>query len=93
MKCINDQQEMLKKDYEAGIEIDECPECYSVWLDKGELEQIQECFHRDYTEELKKIPNDVVNAMRLAREKGKPIRTCPKCKMEMNRKEYGYCSQ
>jgi len=80
-------QKKLRKLKFAGNEIDECPECYSVWLEKGELEQIQECFLRDYTEELKKIPNDVVNAMKLAREKAKPIRSCPACEMDMSRKK------
>lgn len=41
MKCPNDQSTLLITD-RSGIEIDYCPECRGVWLDRGELDKIIE---------------------------------------------------
>lgn len=41
MKCPNCQATLLIAD-KKGIEIDYCPECRGVWLDRGELEKITE---------------------------------------------------
>lgn len=41
MKCPNDQTTLLITD-RSGIEIDYCPECRGVWLDRGELDKIIE---------------------------------------------------
>ena len=39
MKCPNDQSTLVMSDRQ-GIEIDYCPECRGVWLDRGELDKI-----------------------------------------------------
>lgn len=41
MKCPNDQTTLLISERQ-GIEIDYCPECRGVWLDKGELDKLIE---------------------------------------------------
>jgi Zn-finger nucleic acid-binding protein len=41
MKCPNDG-ELLVIAERQGIEIDYCPKCRGVWLDKGELDKIIE---------------------------------------------------
>lgn len=41
MKCPN-CEEMLVMTERQGIEIDYCPKCRGVWLDKGELDKIIE---------------------------------------------------
>lgn len=41
MKCPNDQTTLQMSDRQ-GIEIDYCPECRGVWLDRGELDKIIE---------------------------------------------------
>ena len=41
MKCPIDQTE-LKIAERQGIEIDYCPQCRGVWLDRGELDKIIE---------------------------------------------------
>lgn len=41
MKCPTDNATLLMSD-KQGIEIDYCPECRGVWLDRGELEKIIE---------------------------------------------------
>ncbi|MFN8775361.1 MAG: zf-TFIIB domain-containing protein [Flavobacteriales bacterium] len=41
MKCPNCQVSLIMTD-RSGIEIDYCPECRGVWLDRGELDKIIE---------------------------------------------------
>jgi len=41
MNCPNDGTE-LKMGDRGGVEIDYCPECRGVWLDRGELDKIVE---------------------------------------------------
>ncbi len=39
MKCPNDGATLVMSE-RSGIEIDYCPECRGVWLDRGELDKI-----------------------------------------------------
>lgn len=39
MLCPNDQTELVISDRQ-GVEIDYCPKCRGVWLDRGELDKI-----------------------------------------------------
>ena len=41
MKCPNDQAELVMTERQ-GVEIDYCPQCRGVWLDRGELDKIIE---------------------------------------------------
>lgn len=41
MKCPNDGVELVMSDRQ-GVEIDYCPTCRGVWLDRGELDKIIE---------------------------------------------------
>ncbi|HEY9038595.1 MAG TPA: zf-TFIIB domain-containing protein [Roseovarius sp.] len=41
MKCPVDGAELVMTD-RAGVEIDYCPQCRGVWLDRGELDKIIE---------------------------------------------------
>lgn len=41
MKCPTDQATLVMSE-RNGIEIDYCPECRGVWLDRGELDKIIE---------------------------------------------------
>ncbi len=41
MKCPIDSADLLMSDRQ-GIEIDYCPTCRGVWLDRGELDKIIE---------------------------------------------------
>ena len=42
MKCPNDPTVDLMMTDRQGIEIDYCPSCRGVWLDRGELDKIIE---------------------------------------------------
>lgn len=39
MKCPNDTTTLIMSE-RSGVEIDYCPECRGVWLDRGELDKI-----------------------------------------------------
>ena len=39
MKCPNDQT-TLALTHREGVEIDYCPECRGIWLDRGELDKL-----------------------------------------------------
>jgi uncharacterized protein len=41
MKCPNDETTLVMTD-RSGIEIDYCPQCRGVWLDRGELDKLIE---------------------------------------------------
>lgn len=41
MKCPVDERELVMSERQ-GIEIDYCPDCRGVWLDRGELDKIIE---------------------------------------------------
>ena len=41
MKCPNCDATLLMTE-KRGVEIDYCPNCRGIWLDKGELEKIME---------------------------------------------------
>jgi len=41
MECPKCKTEMTKK-YVESVQIDKCPSCGGVWLDRGELDSIRE---------------------------------------------------
>jgi Zn-finger nucleic acid-binding protein len=47
MQCPNDQSTLTMTTRE-GIEIDYCPQCRGVWLDRGELDKIIERTEQSY---------------------------------------------
>ena len=93
MKCPVDSELLTTTRYEAEIEVDECPDCRGMWLDEGELERIQVTKEKDYSDELRQIPDGVVGAYELARQKIQDERSCPSCGSAMAKQEYGYCSR
>ncbi|MBP7125843.1 zf-TFIIB domain-containing protein [Myxococcota bacterium] len=94
MRCPHDQAELERVRYESDVQIDECPRCHGVWLDPGELRTIQETLERNYAEILRRPPPDgCLDAYRMARQARADRIACPVCGCEMNRREYGYCSQ
>ena len=93
MQCPVDSNTLQKNVYEGSVEVDRCNDCGGIWLDHKELETIQVARDNDLTEELSKIPDyfDAAYEMTLARSEG--AFSCPHCHNEMEKREYGYCSQ
>ncbi|MBS4062770.1 MAG: zf-TFIIB domain-containing protein [Bacteroidetes bacterium] len=53
MKCPNCNVNLVMTD-RSGIEIDYCPDCRGVWLDRGELDKIIE----RSSQNIKNVQND-----------------------------------
>ncbi len=93
MKCPIDGTELAPKRYEGDINIDACPLCGGAWLDRGELEAIEETRERDYSKELRRMPDLGYRAYLLAEQKSERMLQCPSCNNEMETREYARCSQ
>jgi Zn-finger nucleic acid-binding protein len=93
MQCPVDSEELQKAVYEDKIEVDQCPSCGGMWLDYGELESIQETRENDYSEELRKIPDYFDKSYKLALARTEGTYCCPRCAREMEKRQYGFCSQ
>ena len=91
MNCPIDKTPLMKTTYEGAVEIDYCTQCHGMWLDKGELEKIQEIQVNDYREELKLLPDYVGKSILLAKAKDRTLK-CPVCQQDLERREYGYSS-
>jgi Mlc titration factor MtfA (ptsG expression regulator)/Zn-finger nucleic acid-binding protein len=92
MRCPRDGATLKTQSYEADIQVDVCPSCRGMWLDKGKLEHIQETVERDYSKELAAIPKKSDPSAQ-ARQREGPNLTCPRCGRPMLRKEHPSCSQ
>lgn len=92
MQCPHDKAVLKSEKYEGDVVVDRCPSCLGLWLDKGELEKVQETLEHDYSEQLNHV-NSVASAYELARQKMHPVAACPKCQGSMHAEEYAYCSQ
>ena len=62
MDCPRDGATLEAKIYEANIEVDACPRCTGMFLDKGELEQIQATTEHDYKKALAEQPDSLDGA-------------------------------
>lgn len=93
MKCPLDKSDLVSLNYEESVMVDACPICNGVWLDRGELEKIEETFERDHSGELSRIPDYVGRAYEEARQKKRGELLCPVCQVRMEAAEYAYCSQ
>lgn len=50
MKCPNCDATLVMSE-RSGVEIDYCPECRGVWLDRGELDKIIERSAQPYSDQ------------------------------------------
>lgn len=58
MKCPTCKESKLVISERSGIEIDYCPDCRGVWLDRGELDKILERSRSDLEQQLEnRVPD------------------------------------
>jgi uncharacterized protein len=92
MNCPYDKTPFIKEIYESDIEIDKCPQCRGIWLDPGELEEIQKTQEIDYSDRLEKHVNkDAVKYNKERQLKSNTI-NCPGCEILMEKHEHGHNS-
>ena len=61
MKCPVCKDVTLLMSEKQGVEIDYCPECRGIWLDRGELEKLidkEQNYNRKYEEDYRKHEHD-----------------------------------
>ena len=71
MKCPVCKDITLLMSEKKGVEIDYCPECRGIWLDRGELEKLiekEEKNYNDFYDEYKKETEDYKNSKRRRKE-------------------------
>ncbi len=64
MKCPICKDVTLLMSEKKGIEIDYCPECRGIWLDRGELEKLiekEDNYNESHYERREKIRNEDYN--------------------------------
>ena len=58
MKCpVCNETDLVMSDRQ-GVEIDYCPKCRGVWLDRGELDKIIERSDREFDDDRRRDPRD-----------------------------------
>jgi Zn-finger nucleic acid-binding protein len=92
-KCPHHALPLTTETYAANIEVDVCGQCHGMWLDKGELEAIEEASQHDYREQLREIRSQGEDSAHVSEQLAAPSIRCPQCRGEMEKREYGYCSQ
>lgn len=93
MNCPRDETMLFPQAYEGEVYTDACPKCKGMFLDRGELEKIEEVHERDYSEMMSRLPDLVAGAFERARQRAEGEIACPKCGSDMETREYAYCSQ
>lgn len=60
MKCPACKDTVLTMSERSGIEIDYCPSCRGVWLDRGELDKIIEKSLSEKVTEVQTLPREKI---------------------------------
>jgi Zn-finger nucleic acid-binding protein len=93
MNCPRDGEKLFPVRYEGDVFVDECTKCKGAFLDRGELEKIEEEHAQEFRDSLSRMPDLVAGAYERARQRAEGELKCPKCGAEMETREYAYCSQ
>ncbi len=68
----------MNKEIKSGVVLDVCPICDSVWLDKNELEMIEDKKSKPHSELLKELYTETTNEVP-GRLSTLGVEGCPKC--------------
>jgi Zn-finger nucleic acid-binding protein len=73
--------------------VDVCPNCHGLWLDRGELEVVEEISRRNHTDAAIARADLGANAYQFVQDSARPPVACLKCGRETERREYARVSQ
>ncbi len=79
--------------HDAGFEIDTCPTCSGVWLDKGELEAVKDKVEHDFAPGKMEKPKNFDFSFSRKMQGGQGAVECPRCGARMDVKEYAGWSE
>jgi uncharacterized protein len=92
ISCPRDKTSLVPQLFDSTIEAEHCSSCGGVFLDKGQLEKIEDATAKDYAAQIKE-PDDGAQEAEMAKQLERKEATCPKCNAEMEKEEYGFCSE
>jgi len=92
LTCPVDHQPLIFKRFEGDVNVWTCPACEGIWLNREQLEAIEETIEHKHDKLLQVPQEQLADLYEMARQKQRPPVNCPGCNIEMERKEYGYCS-
>jgi Zn-finger nucleic acid-binding protein len=93
MRCPRDTSELQGKVYEGSVEVDQCPQCAGMFLDKGELETIQANIEKDHRRAVVESADTTQDLVEVAENDVRGPVDCMKCGARMERRRYGFGSQ
>src|SRR4051794_1745453 len=91
MRCVRDTSLLQQKVYE-GVEVDQCPQCSGMFLDKGELETIQATIEKDQRRDAVPRVTSEGDSLEAVRADVREPVDCVKCGARMERRRYGFGS-
>jgi Zn-finger nucleic acid-binding protein len=93
LSCPRDASPLAGATHE-GVEVDECAQCGGTWLDRGELEAIQERREKDYRQQIEN-ESDVapLHLAELELRQTHGTIACPRCQSSMETREHGLASR
>jgi Zn-finger nucleic acid-binding protein len=92
LSCPRDHGGLTPQLFESIVQVDHCASCGGVFLDKGELEKIEDATAKEYADQVKDPDGGAAEACEMARQLERKEANCPKCDGEMEKQEYGFCS-
>lgn len=84
--CPRDGAALRSEEYE-GVTVDVCPVCRGCWLDRGELEVIQETRGSSADDQGEPSPTE------MAEQRDRASIACVRCGTTMETREHGFASQ
>ena len=95
MNCPTDKSALERREL-MGVEVDACGSCGGVWLEAGELRELQTAYKAAHADEAPPPTDEadaVIGAYELAEQQARDPRDCPRCGDGMEQVEYAYTSQ
>ena len=90
MDCPRCRESLREHIYASHVRAEECPQCLGVWLDDGELKQIEKAAEHDNVNLQEVIDRAAQRSPRSMLDEW-PVIGCPKCGAKMLKREAHYC--
>jgi uncharacterized protein len=93
MECPRDRSPLQARKREGDVEVDECGVCRGIWLDKGELEALQQASAERHLHIDDPASDSVERSINEVAQLSAKEAACPRCSAKMTPRDYGFGSQ
>jgi Zn-finger nucleic acid-binding protein len=93
MECPRDGSPLHTRKREGDVEVDECGMCRGLWLDKGELEALQQASADRHLHLDDPAGDSVGRSINEVAQLTAKDAKCPRCGTKMTPRDYGFGSQ